>query len=315
MPKVYELTQIKEVLDDIDPIQAIEQGFIALSQGKAVIPPVGELIFDNPPGDMHIKYGCIKGDDYYVIKVASGFYENYKQDLPNYDGLMMIFSQKTGQLLCILLDQGYLTNVRTAAAGAVVAKYLAPPAVIRIGVFGAGVQGRMQVEYLRSITDCKDVIVWGINQEELDKYEQDLGAQGYNIQTTRNAADVASQSNLIITATPAKSPLLHVEHIRPGTHITAMGADTPEKNELDPRILKRADIVAADSLSQCKLRGEIFKTLEAGFIQEDDVIELGDLITHSEKQRQTEDQITVADLTGVAIQDIQISVAVYKALS
>lgn len=315
MPKIYDLKQIKEALKGLNPIRAIEEGFVAYSQGKSVIPPIGELLFDTPPGDLHIKYGCIKGDDYYVVKIASGFYENYKLGLPNNDGLMMVFSQKTGQLLCILLDQGHLTNVRTAAAGAVVAKYLAPSTVKRIGVLGAGVQGRMQVEYLQSVTDCKDVFVWGINQEEIDKYKKDMEAQGYSVQTTLNAADVASNCNLIITATPAKFPLLHVEHIRSGTHITAMGSDTPEKNELDPRILQKADIVVADSLCQCQHRGEIYKALESGLIKKEDVVELGHLITQSEMQRRTEDQITVADLTGVAIQDIQISVAVYEALS
>jgi ornithine cyclodeaminase len=280
-----------------------------------VIPPIGELLFDAPPGDMHIKYGYIKGDDYYVVKIASGFYENSNVGLPNSDGLMMVFSQKTGQLVCILLDQGYLTSVRTAAAGAVVAKYLAPSIVKRIGVLGAGVQGRMQIEYLRSMTDCRDIFVWGINQTELDQYKKDMESRGYSVQTTLKAAEVASGCNLLITATPAKSPLLQVEQVRSGTHITAMGSDTPEKNELDPRILQKADIVVADSLSQCRNRGEIHKALDAGLIKIEDVIELGHLITRPEMQRQSDDQITVADLTGVAIQDIQISVAVCKALS
>ncbi len=315
MTEIYHLEQIKEVLKDLNPIQAIEDGFVAYSQGKSVIPPVGELIFKDPPGDMHIKYGCILGDDYYVIKIASGFYENYKLNLPNYNGLMLIFSQKTGELVSILLDEGHLTNVRTAAAGAVAAKYLAPQKVTCIGVFGAGVQGRMQVQYLKTITDCKDVFVWGINQEEIDSYKEDMEPLGYNVQTTLRAEDIASRCNLIITATPAKSPLLQVGTIQPGTHITAMGADTPEKNELDPEILRTADIVVADSISQCQSRGEIFKALEAGLLNKKKIIELGHLIARPELQRSSNEQITVADLTGVAIQDIQISIAVYKALT
>lgn len=314
MTEIYHLEQIKEALKTLNPIQAIEDGFVAYSQGKTVIPPVGELIFKDPPGDMHIKYGCILGDDYYVIKIASGFYENYKLNLPSCNGLMLIFSQKTGELVSILLDEGHLTNVRTAAAGAVVAKYLAPQNVTCIGVFGAGVQGRMQVQYLKTITDCKDVFVWGINQEEIDLYKEDMEPLGYTVQPTLRAADIASRCNLIITATPATSPLLHVGHIQSGTHITAMGADTPEKNELDPEILRKADIVVADSISQCQSRGEIFKALEAGLLNKEKIIELGHLIARPELQRRSDEQITVADLTGVAIQDIQISVSVYKAL-
>lgn len=315
MPKVYTLDQIREVLTTLDPVQSIEKGFVAYSQGKTMIPPVGELIFKEPPGETHIKYGYIIGDEYYVVKIASGFYENYKLDLPNYDGMMLVFSQKTGHLLCILLDECYLTNVRTAAAGAVVAKYLAPRKVNCIGIFGAGVQGRMQLQYLKSVVECRNVYVWGINQEELDAYKSDMESDGFRIQTTLDAAEVASNCNLIVTATPSKTPLLHSDQILPGTHITAMGSDTPEKNELDPKILQQADLVVADSISQCLLRGEIFKAIQAGLIRDDSLIELGKVITTNDLRRSSDKQTTVADLTGVAIQDIQISVAVYKALT
>lgn len=315
MTKIFNLSQIKEVLKKLDTIQTIEEGFIAYSQGKTVVPPVGELIFKNPPGDMHIKYGYIIGDEYYVIKIASGFYENYKLNLPAISGLMLVFKQKTGELACILLDEGYLTNIRTAAAGAVVAKYLAPKNVRCIGIFGAGIQGRMQLKYLETIIKCKDIIVWGINQNELDAYKKDMEPLGYNIQTTLNANEVASKCNLIITATPSRSPLLHADQIQKGTHITAMGSDTHEKIELDPRILQRADIVVADSISQCLSRGEIYQAIKAGLLEKDKLVELGNVISKKELQRSSEEQTTIADLTGVAIQDIQISKAVYEALS
>lgn len=315
MTKIFNLSQIKEVLKKLDPIQTIEEGFIAYSQGKTVVPPVGELIFKNPPGDMHIKYGYIIGDEYYVIKIASGFYENYKLNLPAISGLMLVFKQKTGELACILLDEGYLTNIRTAAAGAVVAKYLAPKNVRCIGIFGAGIQGRMQLKYLETIIKCKDIVVWGINQNELDAYKKDMEPLGYNIQTTLDANEVASKCNLIVTATPSRSPLLHADQIQKGTHITAMGSDTHEKIELDPRILQRADIVVADSISQCLSRGEIYQAIKAGLLEKDNLVELGNVISKKELQRSSEEQTTIADLTGVAIQDIQISKAVYEALS
>ena len=315
MTDIFNLDQIKASLKDIDTIKAIEQGFVAYSQKQAVIPPIGEMIFEKPPGDVHIKYGYIIDDDYYVIKIASGFYENIKLNIPTQSGLMLVFKQKTGELACILLDEGYLTNLRTAAAGAVVAKYFAPRSVQRIGIFGAGTQGRMQLEYLRPIVDCKDVIVWGLNQEELDAYKMDMESLGFSIQTTLNSEDIASSCNLIVTATPAKSPLLRADQIRKGTHITAMGSDTPEKNELEPGILRAADIVVADSISQCQSRGEISVALKAGLIEEKDILELGNAILDEKLQRTSEDQITVADLTGVAVQDIQISKAVYNALT
>ncbi|MDH5467715.1 MAG: ornithine cyclodeaminase family protein [Candidatus Aminicenantes bacterium] len=315
MTDIFTLDQIKASLKDIDTIKAIEQGFVAYSQKKAVIPPIGEMIFEKPPGDVHIKYGYIIGDDYYVIKIAAGFYENTKLNIPTDSGLMLVFKQKTGELACILLDEGHLTNLRTAAAGAVVAKYFAPKSVQRIGIFGAGTQGRMQLEHLKPIVDCKDVIVWGLSQEELDVYKMDMEFLGFSIQTTMNSEDIASSCNLIVTATPSKSPLLRADQIRKGTHITAMGSDTPEKNELEPGILRAADIVVADSISQCRSRGEISVALKAGLIEEKDILELGNAILDEKLQRTSEDQVTVADLTGVAVQDIQISKAVYKTLA
>ncbi len=318
MEQIYQLNQILEVLDNIDAVDivdAIEKGFVAYSQGKVVVPPVGELIFKDPPGDVHIKYGYIVGDDYYVIKIASGFYENPKIDLPSFSGMMLVFNQKTGQLDSLLLDEGHLTNIRTAAAGAVVARYMAPQNVSRIGIFGTGSQGKMQLEYLRPIVDCKDVIAWDISRENLAAYKETLSAQGYSVQTTMDAGEIAESCNLIVTATPSQTHLLQADQIRKGTHITAMGSDTPDKQELDSEILRNADRVVADSIAQSRSRGEIFQARKAGVVDDDRILELGKVIENKELQRTSDEQITVADLTGVAVQDIQICKIVSKALS
>ena len=314
MTHIFNLDQIKKVLPTLDIVKDLEEGFIAYSRGQVVVPPVGELSFEDPPGDTHIKYGYIKGDDYYVIKIASGFYDNPKINLSSNSGLMLLFSQKTGLPAGILLDEGFLTDVRTAVAGEICAKYLAPTNIQRIGVLGTGVQARMQVEYLKSVTDCKNIVVWGRNQSSLDAYQRDMQEIGYAVQTTQNAKEVAESCNMIVTATAAKNPLLHADQIRRGTHITAMGSDTLEKQELDPQILQTADIVVADSIEQCLLRGEIHKALEAGLRNKEDIVELGHVIIDKKLQRTTADQITVADLTGVAVQDAQIAKAVYEAL-
>jgi len=250
MAKIVDLQKIKDVLRSIDPIQEIEDGFITFSRGNVVVPPVGEMIFEDPPGDVHIKYGFIKEDDYYVIKIASGFYNNPKMGLPSYDGLMLLFNQKTGELISVMLDEGHLTNVRTAAAGAVVAKYLAPKKVNRIGIFGAGVQGRMQLEYLKGIIDCTDVIVWGIDKQELDDYKKEMEKQDFKVETTLQSEDITSSCNFIVTCTPSTKPLIKVDQIEKGVHITAMGSDTPEKQELDSAILRKADRVVVDSIER-----------------------------------------------------------------
>jgi len=315
MAKIFDLSQIKSALKRLHPVPDIERGFVAYSQGRAVVPPVGELVFKDPPGEVHLKYGYLIDDDYYVIKIASGFRPNKESKRYKSDGLMLLFKQKTGELVCALLDECHLTHVRTAAAGAVVAKYLAPQSVHDIGIFGAGIQGRMQLEYLGPIIDCRNVIVWGLNQKELDEYKKDMEPLGFNVRTTLSASDIASNCNLIVTATPSTSPLLSADQVQKGVHITAMGSDTPEKNELDPRILQKADIVVADSISQCLIRGEIHHAIEAGLVKQDHLVELGNVIVNKELQRSSDEQITVADLTGVAVQDIQIAKAVYKALS
>ncbi len=315
LTKVIPLQKIKKVLQKIDPIKEIEEGFIAYSNGKVVVPPVGELQFEKPHGEVHIKYGYIKNDDYFVIKIASGYYENIKLGLPNYSGLMLLFSQKTGELISILLDEGHLTNIRTAAAGAVVAKYFAPKKVKRIGIYGAGVQGKMQLEYLKPLVDCQDVIVWGLNAKELELYKKEMEPFGFNIETTENSEDVTSTSNLIVTCTPSTSPLIYIDQIQKGIHITAMGSDTPEKQELDSAILKKADLVIVDSISQSLARGECYQAMSAGMITKENLVELGHAIQQKKSQRTSDDQITIADLTGVAVQDIQITKAVWNALS
>jgi ornithine cyclodeaminase len=314
MSKIYDLAQIKRVLKSIQAVPEIEKGFVAYSEGKAVIPPVGELQFKEPPGETHIKYGYLLDDDYYVIKIASGFFENPASSRYTSDGLMLLFRKGTGELVCVLQDECYLTNVRTAAAGAVSAKYLAPKDVECIGVIGAGIQGRMQVEYLAQVTQCNEVMVWDIDRSALDDYKKDMEPLGCNVQTMLSAEDICAHCNLIVTATPSKSPLLSADNIRKGTHITAVGSDTPQKNELDPQILQKADIVVADSISQCLLRGEIHHALAAGVLEKERIVELGSVIIHPELRRRSAEQITIADLTGVAVQDIQIAKAVYRGL-
>jgi len=151
------------------------------------------------------------------------------------------------------------------------------------------------------------VIVWGVNQEELDAYKANMEPRGYVVETTFEANDIASTCNLIVTATPTKTALLNADQIRKGTHITAMGSDTPEKNELDPAILQKADIVVTDSI-------EIYQAIKAGVLKKQQIVELGNVIAQKDLQRSSDEQISVVDLTGVAVQDIQIAKAVYKSI-
>jgi ornithine cyclodeaminase len=310
--RIISLEEIKAVLPSLDLIPAIEAGFVANSTGNAVVPPVGELLLDS--GEVHIKYGYIQKDAYYVIKVASGFYNNPRLGLPSGNGLMLLFSQMTGELVSVLLDEGYLTDTRTAIAGAIVAKHLAPQNVERIGILGTGIQARLQLTHLKQVTDCREVLVWGRDERRLRQYRTEMEVQDFGVGITRDTADILLTCNLVVTTTPANSPLLFANDLQKGTHITAVGSDTSQKQELDSAILSKAEVVVADSISQCLVRGEIHKAFESGMIKKDELIELGEIIAGHKAGRTSADQITVADLTGVAVQDIKIAAAIYEAL-
>jgi ornithine cyclodeaminase len=311
MPSIINLDEIKSLMGSLDVVAAIEEGFIQYSNGNSVVPPVGELIFEKPPGDVHIKYGYIKEYDYYVIKIASGFYDNPKIGLPSGQGLMLLFNQKTGALVSILLDEGYLTNIRTAAAGALAARYFAPKKLEGIGVLGTGIQAELQLKYLLKDHTCENIWIWGRDRNKAEKLKSVFG-ENLNIHIAIDPAEVAQHCNIIITTTPSTIPLLSAHDIRPGTHITAVGSDTSDKQELDGNILAKADIVISDSIPQSKSRGEIYQAVKANLISEEKILELGYVIQNPGYQRNNDDQITVADLTGVAVQDIMIAKAVYN---
>ena len=308
--RIITLDEIKAVLPKIDLMQEIEAGFSAYSNGEVVVPPVGELNFEDPPGDVHIKYGYIRDDDVYVIKIASGFYQNKLLGLSNGQGMMVVFDQKNGKPLGLLQDEGYLTDVRTAVAGAICAKYLAPNNIQAIGIIGTGVQARMQLEYLKNVTDCRSAIVWGRSKSALNQYRTNMADSGFIIETTMALDQVTDNCNLIVTCTASEKPLIIKDQIKGKIHITAMGSDTPNKQELDSTILSKADLIIADSRSQCEVRGEIHHAIKNKIVSMDSIIELGEIINGDRKGRTTSSELTVADLTGVAVQDIQISKAV-----
>ncbi len=209
--KILTLDQIKAILESIDVISEIENGFVAFTKGNAIIPPIGGIIFKEPPADVHIKYNYLKQDEYYVVKIASSFYNNPKLNLPSSNGIMLLFSTITGDLLTILLDQGYLTNVRTAAAGAIIAKYCAPKKIERIGIIGTGTQAKLQLKHLREVIDCKNIIVWNRNISNLHRFKLEYEAENKNvkefpIQITTEINEITSTCNYIVTTTPSSKP-------------------------------------------------------------------------------------------------------------
>jgi ornithine cyclodeaminase len=310
MAKVYSRAQIESVLDPKDIIAAMEEAFVAYSRGEAIVPPVGEMLFKDPPGDCHIKYGYLKHGTTFTIKVATSFWNNPGLGLSSSNGVVLVFSRLTGELLVILQDEGCLTDVRTAAAGAVVAKYLAPSHIECIGMVGAGIQAKLQLEYLRSITPCRKVRLWARSAERARAFHVD----GFDIEIFPTVKDVARSSQLIITTTASRQPLLFADDVAPGTHITALGADGGDKQELDSQLFVLAKIRAVDSRSQCSDHGDSSFALASNLIGAHDLTEIGEIIQDEALRRQNRQDITIADLTGVAVQDIAIASRVLQVL-
>lgn len=321
MTDVLTLEQIKKLVDVTQLVDEIETGFALYSAGRVNVPPVGFLHFEEPPGDVHIKYGSVVGDDYYVLKIASAFYNNPALGLPASNGSVLVFSQKTGELKLVLLDECWLTDMRTAAAGAVAARHLAPRNVHGIGIVGTGVQARLQLELLHGVVDCKSCLIWGRSPDKAQQMIDELSAVksiqewGIELQVAESLEELAANCNLIVTTTPAKSPLISADMIHKGTHITAMGSDDEGKQELESALLGKAGLVVADSISQCVDHGECLAAVRDDHIEASAIVELGAIISDPATGRSNDDQITIADLTGVAIQDIQIAKMVDRAFS
>ncbi len=311
MATIIELKEITSIVNDVDVVAAMKEGFIQYSNGNSMVPPVGELIFKDPPGDVHIKYGYIKNQEFYVIKIASGFYDNIQLGIPSGQGLMLLFNQRTGQLQAILLDEGYLTNVRTVAAATLATRYFAPESVQAVGIIGTGTIAKLQIEQLHNSNGHLTFWVWGRNRVKAQQLIAELGDE-IDIRIAASCKELAQKATVIITTTPSEHPLLFAEDIKSGTLIVAIGSDTEHKQELDSAILKKATLVIADSISQSKSRGEIYQAVKAGAISEKKIVELGNALQSDQWQHSTDEQIIVVDLTGVAVQDIMIASAVYS---
>jgi len=312
--RLIQETDIRKSVTLAEAITAMEEAFVAYSYKKANVPPVVHLDVPEREGEVHIKGAYIHGAGEYVIKVASGFFENSRRGLPVGSGLMLVFSSETGYPEGILLDNGYLTELRTAAAGAVAAKYMANKNVEQVAILGAGSQGRFQLEALAAVRDFRRVKIYDHRTINITNYLNDMNDRVKAIlQPANTVSDAIDGSSIIITATTARKPLVRGEWIHPGMHITAVGSDDPEKQELDADVFGRVDRVIADSISQCVRLGEIHHAIEHQTLREADIDgELGQVIAGDVLGRQNEEEITLCDLTGVGVQDAAIAGLVFR---
>ena len=323
LPKVYTLEEIEAaVADEPAVMRAMADGFVALSQGKVSVPPI-QTMGQEPCAPFQagggtqtcVKSGYINGDDFYVSKVATGgFLGNSKAGMSPNTGCMLIFSQGTGRLEAILLDEGLLTEIRTAAAGALASSLLAPKNVSCIGILGTGVQARWQLRFLRNVTPCRKVLVFALDR--LEEFCSEMAAEGWQVTAADSIEHMVRSADLVHTVTTARAPLVKKEWVRKGMHITNIGADAQGKQEMDPAIMAQADLLVTDSRAQTVERGEFQHAVKAGLIDISDVREIGELIGQPELHRQgsDDDRLTIFDTSGVAVEDVQITRMVYEVL-
>lgn len=305
--RIVELAEIEAVLDEDAALAAIEDGFRRMQQrGGVQLGEVVHLAFEDPPGDCHVKGGHITGDDVFVFKFATSFYRNPALGLSSSNGFMIVVSARTGEQLAMLRDQGYLTDMRTALAGAISARAIQRPGSRVLGIVGTGIQARMQAGMIRRLLGLEDVLVHGRSMDKAEAFAAEIGGRAVDL------PELCARADLIVTTTPSTTPWLRAEMVRPGTRIVAVGADTPGKQELETALTGRARVIV-DSRGQCVDHGEAGWAVRAGLIAPGALIELGALL--EEPVAFAPDEVVVADLTGVAVQDIAIAKTVWNRLA
>lgn len=291
-----------------ETVDVIEAAFKSLSAGKVIQPPILSMDIPQANAEVDIKTAYIDGFDGFAIKVSPGFFDNPAIGLSSLNGLMILFSAKTGLVETVFLDNGYLTDIRTAAAGGVAARHLAPKHVETLGIVGTGVQARLQARAACLERSVQQIVVWGRTLDKAADLAQDLKNElAIAARAVGSVSELMKASQLVVTTTPSTSPLIQLEDLHPGLHITAIGSDQPGKCEISPRAIAGADLYVCDKLSQCQTSGELERALEMGLMRGQTPPELGDVIAGTSGGRRTEEDITICDLTGTGVQDTAIA--------
>ena len=309
--KKKDIIQYVDLNKDLIPI--IEEAFISLSNGKTVMPPIMRIDIEKFHGESDVKAAYIEGLDSFAIKIASGFFDNPKLGLPSSNGLMVLLNSETGVIKSVLLDEGYLTDTRTAIAGAIASKYLSNQDANTVGIIGAGIQARLQLQATMLVRKINKINVWARDKYKVNQFVDSLKDLKIDINISESCKDLAIGSDIIITTTPSKIPLLEFDWIKKGTHITAMGSDAEQKNELQPTMIKLCDKYVPDSQAQTTILGELHHAIKENIILPGDKFDnLGSIIIDPSLGRKNKDDITICDLTGTGVQDTAIARYTYN---
>ncbi|PBB20680.1 cyclodeaminase [Mesorhizobium sp. WSM4313] len=299
----------KIVTLDLDAVACVEDAFRALATLPVAMPPILRLDIHEHRGEVDVKSAYVPGIDGFAVKISSGFFDNPTLGLPSGGGMMVLLSAKTGVVEALLLDNGYLTDIRTAAAGAVAAKHLSRQDSSVAAIFGAGLQAGLQLEALRLVRPIEEARIWARDAARAEATAARLREKlGILVRAEPDAANAAAGADIIVTTTPSTEPLIKAGFVTAGQHITAMGSDAEHKNEIAPAILRMADLYVADSAKQTRRLGELHHAIEAAVLAADaEVTELGQIIAGSKPGRRSASDITIADLTGTGVQDTAIA--------
>ncbi|MHA3962415.1 MAG: ornithine cyclodeaminase family protein [Candidatus Thorarchaeota archaeon SMTZ1-45] len=305
-------SEVSACLSMREAIDAVKVAYSAFANGRVQMPSVQHLDVHQYNGEVDIKSGFVEDFRLMGTKIASGFYDNQKKGLPPGIAVIVLLDLKTSMPLAIM-DGTHITAYRTGAAGAVAASFLARKDSERIGIVGAGTQGCMQLLALRELFDIQNVKVWDIKQEMATRYKDQMSKQlSIDIQVVNKPDAAVPDSDILVTATPSRKALINADSIHDGIHINAIGADGPGKQELDPHIMTRASKIVVDSLEQCRKIGEIQHALNQGIINESKIhAEIGEIINGKKSGRESDDEITLFDSTGLSAQDIAAAKIVY----
>ena len=311
---VFDLDQIRASLAREDVLVAVREAFVRHARGEVVSPVPGQLLFNDPPGDCHIKYGRFCDGLTFVVKIAMGFYENAALGLPVNNGLVAVFDARTGATLAILQDAGWLTSWRTAAAGALAATAGAPSVVTSLGIVGAGHQAENQARWVAPALGTRRVAILGRYRGEADRLVSRLRGKGLDASTIDTVEELFEVCNVVVTCTPSSTVVVPAGVVRPGTHIVGLGADSPGKQELDPALFARADVIMTDDHDQCIDHGDFSHAVRLGLVRGDADVPLGAVLAGLHAGRCRDDDITITDLTGIPAQDIAIATLAWERL-
>lgn len=295
-------------------IGTVEEAYKAFNSGQVNQPPYTCIHLPPPRGEIDFKIGYCEANEMISMKASSGGFPNNlaEHGVPSGMGTILLFDARTCALVCVM-DGSLITGLRTGAAGAVSVKVLARQNARKITSIGTGKQARMQIRAIHHVMKIEEIHAWDHHSENLARYKADIeGEFGIPVVMARSMQAAVEQADILITTTRGKGALVEAAWIQPGTHIVAMGTDTYGKQELEPEIFRHAKIVN-DSTAQCIEKGETWHPLHQNIITQANIhAEIGEILLGQKPGRETEDEITIFDSTGMAIQDNTTAAKIYR---